>query len=55
MLDSRLNVLLAVFDLSAAFDTVSHVRILEKLERQYGFNDAVIAWFTSYLSHSQYY
>ena len=55
MLDAKLNVVLLVFDLSAAFDTVNHNILLEKLGQQYGLTDTVFAWFESYLSSRKYY
>ena len=55
MLDARLNVVLLVFDLSAAFDTVNHNILLGKLGQQYGLTDTVFAWFESYLSSRKYY
>ena len=55
MLDAKLNVVLLVFDLSAAFDTVNHDILLGKLGRQYGLTYTVFAWFESYLSSRKYY
>ena len=50
MLDSKVNVVLLIFDLSAAFDTVNHQLLLKKLHFHYGFCNNVLAWFDSYLS-----
>ena len=54
MLDAKLNVILLLFDLSAAFDTVNHDILLAKLRNKYGFSGTVFAWFTSYLSNRRY-
>ena len=55
MLDSKQNVVLLVFDVSAAFDTVNHHILLGKLVHKYDLSDTVFAWFKSYLSSRKYY
>ena len=55
MLDSKLNVFLLLFDLSAAFDTVNHRILLSKLHDVYGLDGKVLAWLTSYVINHKYF
>ena len=47
-MDRRLMTLLVLLDLSKAFDCVHHDLLLTKL-KYFGFSDAVVGWFSSYL------
>lgn len=44
-------VLIVLLDLSAAFDTINHNLLLEKLKTTSGLNDLALQWFASYLSN----
>ncbi|XP_052271787.1 annexin A13-like [Dreissena polymorpha] len=39
-----------MLDLSAAFDTIDHIALLNRLEQQFGFSEKPLQWVASYLS-----
>ena len=49
-LDSGRSVLLIMLDLSAAFDTIDHTILLNRLNAQFGMEGGTLAWFKNYLS-----
>ena len=52
-LDAGDFALLILLDLSAAFDSVDHPTLLERLHISYDINDVVLLWFSSYLLDRQ--
>lgn len=54
-LDSGDLAILTLLDLSAAFDSVDHETLLQRLTTSYGLNGVVINWFVSYLSQRTQY
>ena len=47
-IDRNRSVILLLLDLSAAFDTVDHTTLIDRLANRFGLCDLALAWFKSY-------
>ena len=47
--DRRQDVVLVLLDLSAAFDTIDHIILVEWLKSYFAFSKLTLCWFRSYL------
>ena len=48
--DARQVTLMAVLELTAAFDCIDHVLLLRQLQYNFGFTDDVLCWITSFVT-----
>ena len=46
---------LALLDFSSAFNTIDHPILVHRLDTDFGFTDAVLQWFSSYLTDRTHY
>ena len=49
-IDKRNHTVLLLLDLSAAFDTINHQKLVQRLRHTYGFGGKIISWIVNYLS-----
>ena len=54
MIDKRNNVILLLLDLSAAFDTINHKHLIQKLQNFYGIKGMALQSISSYLSNRRF-
>ena len=47
--------MLALLDFSSALDTIDHPILVHRLHTDFGFTDAVLQWFSSYLTDRTHY
>ena len=53
---NKVNIsVLALLDFSSAFDTIDHPILVHRLHTDFGFTDAVLQWFSSYLTDRTHY
>ena len=50
-MDKKSKVILVLLDLSAAFDTISHTKLIHRLQQDYGVTGKVLCWIESYLKN----
>ena len=48
--DARVPTVIAALDISAAFDTICHSKLLNRLRDEFGVEGVVLTWIESYLS-----
>ena len=54
IVDSGKCAALVLLDLSAAFDTLDHTTLIDRLRQVAGINNAALAWFRSYLTNRSF-
>ena len=52
-IDAKNEVAIVLLDLTAAFDTISHKILLDRLKNMYGIDSIALQWISSYLSDRQ--